>query len=499
MAFPIEIITTDENLLSPLKTAIQPLNSVQSEFIFELANERLMPAALSFRQNTYTNQEVFDWLKEYRKNAGGNRPYIILVLTKSLSGRLGNLYGSHKAELGFAWYTTDAFDLRFEQFLFDRIRFHRYYLVRYILSFIAPQIKAHPTIGCMFDDKINKRDISLSLNTGNICNNCMSQLRATHLFNFDVATAVRSMLAVVSNQYPRTLVMKGGGVKGLALVGALKELEKYFTFDSFAGTSAGAIAATLLASGYTPTELELILKNKKFSDFKSSLVARLWNIFTKFAFHSGKHFFTWLDDLLKSKLSGRVGDIQMKDLPKRAIVYASWVGGGILRFDSKGERKETTAAFATRCSMSIPYFFVPEKIENVKVYDGGLGNNFPLKTFISDNGNSLFIGLYLISEVDKNGSTYNNLKDIITDTDERQVVDKNLDKIVIIDPRPVSTTNFNLSSVEKEYLLQAGKVGALKYLSKYHGDLMITDIFLNEENEKLKVLREKINNIEDDI
>jgi predicted acylesterase/phospholipase RssA len=40
-------------------------------------------------------------------------------------------------------------------------------------------------------------------------------------------------------------------VKGLAYVGAIKELEKYYKFDRFIGTSAGAIAAVLLGAGYT--------------------------------------------------------------------------------------------------------------------------------------------------------------------------------------------------------------------------------------------------------
>ena len=51
----------------------------------------------------------------------------------------------------------------------------------------------------------------------------------------------------------RNLVFEGGGVKGIAYAGALKELEKKGLLTSLqrvAGTSAGAITATLLAVGY---------------------------------------------------------------------------------------------------------------------------------------------------------------------------------------------------------------------------------------------------------
>src|SRR5262249_28942010 len=47
---------------------------------------------------------------------------------------------------------------------------------------------------------------------------------------------------------PNILVMKGGGVKGIAYVGALETLEKYgYHFNHFVRTSAGAISAALLA------------------------------------------------------------------------------------------------------------------------------------------------------------------------------------------------------------------------------------------------------------
>jgi GTPase SAR1 family protein len=63
------------------------------------------------------------------------------------------------------------------------------------------------------------------------------------------------------------LVMKGGGIKGLAYVGAIRELNHYYNFQWFVGTSAGAISAVLLGAGYTVDELETILKEKNFRDF----------------------------------------------------------------------------------------------------------------------------------------------------------------------------------------------------------------------------------------
>lgn len=52
------------------------------------------------------------------------------------------------------------------------------------------------------------------------------------------------------------VVFDGGGARGLALNGAIDALEKHgFGFNRLVGTSAGAIAATLVAAGYTGAEL----------------------------------------------------------------------------------------------------------------------------------------------------------------------------------------------------------------------------------------------------
>ncbi len=49
---------------------------------------------------------------------------------------------------------------------------------------------------------------------------------------------------------PADLVLQGGGVKGLALAGAVTRMMDTYRFPRVAGTSAGAIVASLLAAGY---------------------------------------------------------------------------------------------------------------------------------------------------------------------------------------------------------------------------------------------------------
>jgi len=52
-------------------------------------------------------------------------------------------------------------------------------------------------------------------------------------------------------------VFEGGGVKGIGLVGAVAEIERAgYLFVNLAGTSAGAIGASLLAVDYKADEIK---------------------------------------------------------------------------------------------------------------------------------------------------------------------------------------------------------------------------------------------------
>ena len=55
-------------------------------------------------------------------------------------------------------------------------------------------------------------------------------------------------------------VFSGGGIKGIALIGAYEEIEnRGHRFDRVAGASAGAIIAALIAAQYSSKEIYQIL------------------------------------------------------------------------------------------------------------------------------------------------------------------------------------------------------------------------------------------------
>lgn len=64
-------------------------------------------------------------------------------------------------------------------------------------------------------------------------------------------------------------VFEGGGVRGIGLVGAVYQMERSgYTFGNVAGSSAGAIIASLLAAGYTGEEIYEEMKRVNYFKFK---------------------------------------------------------------------------------------------------------------------------------------------------------------------------------------------------------------------------------------
>ncbi len=71
----------------------------------------------------------------------------------------------------------------------------------------------------------------------------------------------------------KNLVFEGGGVKGIAFVGAMKVLKKEEILQNInrvGGTSAGSINAVLFAAGFSNQETLNVLNKVDFNNFKDN-------------------------------------------------------------------------------------------------------------------------------------------------------------------------------------------------------------------------------------
>ena len=208
-----------------------------------------------------------------------------------------------------------------------------------------------------------------------------------------------SMLAQQQDEGGKTrpkvgLVLGGGGAKGAAAIGILKELEREkIPIDYIAGTSIGAIIGGLYAQGYRADDLEKLFRSQNWlellADRDTTLVGKVYKeedgviyVFgfpvrrkadadnnTGFWMLHGDHVYNFLDSLV-SRSPVQRGTV------KRAIPFSC------VAFDIRRQQEIVldTGSLARnmRASMAIPGAFKPVQIDTLMLVDGGMGNNLPV-------------------------------------------------------------------------------------------------------------------------
>jgi len=195
----------------------------------------------------------------------------------------------------------------------------------------------------------------------------------------------------VQMTYPfRNLVFEGGGVKGIAYVGAMKILEKEGILEKIkrvGGTSAGSINAVLFASGFSNRETLKVLRELDFNDFKDDswgVLRDMERLKNEYGWYKGDFFREWIGDLLKKKTGS--ANITFRALQeqtgKELYVYASNLSTRFGEVYSPEHTPRMRVVDAVRRSMSIPLFFRAVRDDREDVFvDGGIINNYPVKLF----------------------------------------------------------------------------------------------------------------------
>ncbi len=155
------------------------------------------------------------------------------------------------------------------------------------------------------------------------------------------------------------LVLSGGGVRGIAHIGAIKALEEFDIYPShIAGTSSGAIVGALYAGGCRWEEILDFFKTVEI--FSIDNYAR-----RQPGFVDAMKFY----DRLKSYLPLD----NFETLKRPLFVTATNLLDGTLKVFHRGELIRPVLA-----SASIPGIFAPVKINSGYYIDGGTLNNFPV-------------------------------------------------------------------------------------------------------------------------
>jgi len=191
----------------------------------------------------------------------------------------------------------------------------------------------------------------------------------------------------------KNLVFEGGGVKGIAYLGAMQVMQEkgiLANIKRVGGTSAGAINATLFALGYKLDEQRRILKKLNFNNFMDDswgLVRDTDRLVKKFGWYKGDFFHHWMAGLINTKLKNphaTFRDLEAAGQPD-LYVYGTNLSSRFGEVFSREHTPTTRIADAVRISMSIPLFFAAFRNARNDIYvDGGVLNNYPVKLFDRD-------------------------------------------------------------------------------------------------------------------
>ena len=221
------------------------------------------------------------------------------------------------------------------------------------------------------------------------------------------------LLPVMAQAQKVGLVLSGGGAKGLTHIGIIRALEENnIPIDYITGTSMGAIVGSLYAMGYSPDDMEALLKSEDFKRWYSGEVEE------KYMYYFKKDLPT--PDFLNIRLSFRDSlNIKPQFLPTSVVdpiqmnlgfiyLYAratASCGGDFdklfvpfrcIASDVYNKKqlvmRKGDLGDAVRASMSFPFMFKPIEIDNVLAYDGGIYNNFPTDVMRNDFHPDIIIG-----------------------------------------------------------------------------------------------------------
>lgn len=287
-------------------------------------------------------------------------------------------------------------------------------------------------------------------------------------------------------------VFSGGGIKGLALIGAYEEIEKRgLQFKRVAGTSAGSVIAAFIAAGYTSKEilsfmneldLEQLLDERK--TILPSAITKWILLYFRLGLYKGDKLEQWVTKKLSDK-----GVKTFADLPPQTLrVVASDITNGqlIVLPDDLEQYGIDSSCFsvakAIRMSSSIPYFFEPVKLKvhskvNV-IVDGGVLSNFPLWLFDQDQviKQRPILGVKLTHKkvydskhdihnaIDLFGALFATMKDA---HDARYISRKHEKNIIFIPTDGVMSTDFELDEEKKRKLVEHGRQCARTFLNQW--------------------------------
>lgn len=315
------------------------------------------------------------------------------------------------------------------------------------------------------------------------------------------------------------LVLEGGGVKGIALVGAAVALaEDGYRFERVAGSSAGALVGAILVAMQQRNEpmsrvddIMRTLDYSKMLDRRGASKAFGWwptiangfGIVFNQGMYRGKYLEDWTRGVLRDLGVKTFGDLAFpdpgsaldpeqsyrlvvtaSDLSRQRLMYLPW------DLEDYGVDPDTfPVSRAVRASAAIPFMFEPVtlrgKYGTSTLADGSLLRSYPIEIFDRDDGLPSrwpTLGIRLSSPSDDQelakpitGPISMILSLVYTTVDSTQVRHVhdpvNVERSIFAKPRGIKWTDFELTPDQQQHLYDSGYAAGRKWLEAHPNGL----------------------------
>jgi NTE family protein len=311
------------------------------------------------------------------------------------------------------------------------------------------------------------------------------------------------------------LVLEGGGVNGIALVGAVTALDEAgWRFARVAGSSAGSLVGAVIAamqlSGESMSRVDDIMRTldyRKMLDRRPvgralqwwPLLANSWGLMRHLGMYRGHYMTTWVRGVLADLGVHTFADLAFddpgsalppeqsyrllvtaSDLSRQRLMYLPWdlAAYGV-------DAPSYSVARAVRASAAIPFMFEPVRLRSSfglsTLADGSLLRSYPIEVFDRHDGKPSrwpTIGIRLSSPSSERApakpvtgpiSLIQSL--IYTTVDSNQVrhvsEPANVDRSIFAKPRGVRWTEFDLTDEQQQGLFDSGYAAGQKWVARF--------------------------------
>lgn len=262
-------------------------------------------------------------------------------------------------------------------------------------------------------------------------------------------------------QRVETLVVSGGGMKGVASLGAVVALKKAGVLKgvkTVVGTSAGALVAAAFATNRASLKTLCELTNTTYQPDID-----LAKLLASFGLDSGRHLDRWISILLGDVYTFR----QIYNVfGVRLVVCATNLSERKPQYFDHETTPDMDVALALRMSCCIPLYFSAVK-HGGKVYvDGAVSDNFPLAWASDTFGGARVLGITFKPRLSDPGGSMEDYVGALLECSTRRHYNLDDRRILALDTGARSAFEFNMSKKDMKKLYFTGVRQARGWLKK---------------------------------